>query len=124
MKMKLLKAWLKIKLRQASTTGGLAIGLVWLARQLGYEIPAEYLPSLESIGMGLAAILLIFMQESGETDAIKDAKHQIEVATHATPVPPITPAQPQSSSVRRQSPVPPVSPSRTPEHRDHGGFNG
>lgn len=126
MKMKLLKAWLKIKLRQASTTGGLALGLVWLVKQFGYEIPPEYMPSLENIGMALAAILLIFMRESGETDAIKDAKHQVEVATHETHVPPVTPTQPQPVSVRRQSPVPPVAGPRTPggNQPPSGGFNG
>lgn len=85
MKLKLFKAWLRIKLRQVSTTGGIAIGLIWLAKQLGYEIPPEYMTSLENIGMALASLLLIFLRESGETDAIKDAQHQIKIAAHEPP---------------------------------------
>lgn len=79
MNLKLLKAWLIIKLRQVSTTGGIAIGLLWLAKLFGWEIPPEYMPYVENIGMAVAAIILIFMRESGETDAIKDAKHQINL---------------------------------------------
>jgi hypothetical protein len=57
MNVKLLKAWLMVKLRQVSITGGIAIGLLWLAKLFGYEIPPEYMPYVENIGMALAAII-------------------------------------------------------------------
>lgn len=132
MTMKLLKAWLRIKLRQVSTTGGVAIGLIWLAKQLGYEIPPEFMPSLENIGMALASILLIFMKESGETDALKDAKHQLEIIAHEPPVAPPAAAsvQPESQpgSVRSGSAMPPYTGTGTTRDSDSdnpgGGFNG
>lgn len=76
---KLIKAWLRVKLRQVTTAGGIAVGVVWVANLLGFQIPAEYLPIIENIGIGLASLILILMRESGETDAMKNVRdHQID----------------------------------------------
>ena len=100
MKWYLFKAWLRIKLRQWSSKAGLAVIAISVASSLGYEIPPALLPYVDSLGMLLAGMVLILMRESGETDAIQDAKHQIEVAAHEPPtaLPAAAPAEPEPVS--------------------------
>lgn len=132
MKMKLLKAWLRIKLRQWSSAAGLGVLAIAVAKQLGYEIPPELVPYVDTIGMALAGIVLFFMRESGETDAIRDAKHQIEMAAHdqipATPAAAATPAPAalRPGGVRSDPSVHAVTRDKSPRDANNpgGGFNG
>lgn len=116
MKMFIIKAWLKIKLKQISTTGGLAILVIWVFKQLGYEISSEYLPYIESIGMAIAGIGLILLKESGETDKITEVKNEYKASINPNTA---------SSSTRMQSESPVQNkPSSKFSEKQSGGFNG
>jgi hypothetical protein len=67
----LIKGYLRIKLKQISTVGGIGIALVMIARAVGISIPVEMTPLIENLGMAVIAIILFFLKESGENDEIK-----------------------------------------------------
>lgn len=116
LKMFIIKTWLKIKLKQISTTGGLAVLAVWIFKQLGYEIPNEYLPQIENIGMAVAGIGLILLKESGEADKITEVKNEYKASIDINTA---------SNIVRMQSDpsVQNKSSNKSPE-KPPGGFNG
>lgn len=124
MKWKVIKFWLRLKLRQVSTQGGLALMVLWIVKQFGGEIPAEYLPSLDAIGMALAGMILIFLKESGETDAMHEIRSDPTPSSPPAPAP--GPAEP-AAELRRQPPVSP-EPKRDVQRKPNGaqphGFNG
>ncbi len=103
----------KRKLTQPSTIAG-AVALIYAGfRYIGVELSPEISANLNDLVLAIIGILLVLLRESGEKDALEEAKQKALSAD-------IVAMANRMRSEQRVSNLP----SRSNETGDHGGLNG
>jgi hypothetical protein len=101
------------KLTQPSTIAGIVAVIYAGFRFFGVELSPELSASLNDLVLAVIGILLVFLRESGEQDAIEEAKAQAVSADIVN----------MADRMRVEQRVS-NQPGNSDETRDHGGFNG